>query len=142
MEQKAKNSSLIVGGIEAVAAVFLILTVTKIAPVCTGMLETAAGKQVHMKCYYTSVVLILLAVLLLVNAILCMVKREKVVSGIMAVAISVVVFLILNDSVGIGVCANPDMACNMTVPFVKVCGAIGVIVGAISTYLGLKEKNK
>ena len=47
----------------------------------------------------------------------------------------------MNGSVGIGVCANPDMACNMTVPFAQVCGAIGVIAGAISVYLGLKEKN-
>ena len=141
MEQKVKNSSLIVGGIEAIAAVFLLLVVKVIAPVCTGMVETAAGKQIPMRCYYTSVALVFLAVLLLVNAILCMVKKEKVVCGIMEIAISAVVFLVMNGSVGIGVCANPDMACNMTVPFAQVCGAIGVIAGAISVYLGLKEKN-
>ena len=83
MEQKVKNSSLIVGGIEAIAAVFLLLVVKVIAPVCTGMVETAAGKQIPMRCHYTSVALVFLAVLLLVNAILCMVKKEKVVCGIM-----------------------------------------------------------
>lgn len=139
MEQKMKNTSVILAGVQAVAALFLILAVKVIAPVCTGMVETAAGKQIHMKCFYTSQVLVLLGVLLLVNAIVFVVTKQKMACGIMAVAISAVTFLVLNDAMGIGVCMNPDMACNMTVPFVKVAATLGIIAGAISAYLGMKE---
>lgn len=139
MEQKMKNNSVIIAAIEAVAAVFLLLAVKVIAPVCTGMVETAAGKQVFMKCHYTDVALTLLAVLLLVNAIVCFVTKQKMACGIMAVAISAVVFVVLNDSMGIGICANTEMACNMTVPFAKLGATVGLLAGIVSAYMATKE---
>ena len=134
-----KNNSLIIGGIMSVVGLALILVVKVIAPVCAGTVETAAGKQVPMRCHYTSAALLILGLLLLVNGILCMVKKDKVVCGIMAIAISVFVFLVVGSALGMGICANPEMACNVTVPFAKVCGGLGIIIGAISTYLGMKE---
>ena len=137
-----KNNSLIIGGIMAVVAVFLILVVKIIVPVCTGMVETAAGKQVPMRCHYTSAALLVLGILLLVNAVLCIVKKEKIVCGVMAVVISAFIFLVLGSTLGMGVCANPEMACNMTAPFAKLAGGLGVLVGAVSVYMGVKDEKR
>ena len=142
MENKKCNKSLVIGGIGAVHAIAVILVVMVIAPVCNGMVETAAGKQVPMRCHYTSAVLLFLGVLLLVNSILCMVRKEMVVCGIMAIVISVLIILSLNPSVGMGICLNPEMACNFTAPFVKILGALGIVAGCVSVYLGKKIQNK
>lgn len=139
MEKKKDSSSLIVGGLMAADALFMLLVVKVIAPVCAGMVETAAGKQVPMRCHYTGAALLILGILLLVDGILCVVKKEKVVCGVLAAVISVFMFLVLGSSLGMGVCANTEMACNVTAAFAKVCGGIGVIIGAISAYLGMKE---
>lgn len=139
MGKKTSKNSLMIGGILAVDAVLLLLTVKVIAPVCTGLVETAAGKQVPMRCHYTSAALLILGILLLVDAVLCIVKKEKIVCGCMAIVISVFIFLVLGSSLGMGVCANTEMACNVTAAFSKVCGGIGVLVGIGSVYLGMKE---
>ena len=133
------KKSLIFAGVETIHALCLILIVKVIAPVCDGMVETAAGKQVPMKCHYASVVLLFLAVLLLVNAILCAMRKEMVVCGTMTIAISILAFLTLHASAGIGICMNPEMACNFTAPFVRVLGVIGIVIGGTSIYFGMKQ---
>ena len=65
--EKNKNLSLIMGGAMAAVAAFLLVVVKVVAPVCTGMVETAAGKQVPMRCHYTSAALVFLGILLLKN---------------------------------------------------------------------------
>lgn len=130
----------IVAAVEALVAVFMWIAVTKIAPVCGGMLELTSGKQVHMKCYYASAVFVFIAVLLLVNAILAVILKQSIVSGVMTIAIAALVFATLNDSIGIGICMNPDMACQMTAPFVKVCATVEIICGLVYAYFAKKEK--
>lgn len=137
-----KNNSLIIGGLMGVVAIFLILTVKVIAPVCTGTVETVAGKQVPMRCHYASAALLVLGILLLVNAVLCIVKKEKVVCGVMAVIISVFIFLVVGSTLGMGICANPEMACNMTAPFAKLAGGLGILTGVVSVYLGVKDEKR
>lgn len=139
MKENGKRNTVIIATVEAVVAVFMILAVKVIAPVCSGMLETAAGKQVHMKCYYTGVVAVLVAVLFLVNAAVCFATKQKISCGIMAVALAVCAFIVLNDTMGIGVCANPDMACNVTAPYIKLCSTLELVIGAVSVFLGMKE---
>ena len=138
MENKKKLT--IVALVEAIAAVFMWIAVTKIAPVCTGMLELTSGKQVHMKCHYASVVWVFIAILLLVNAIIAVVTKPSIVSAVMTVVIAAFIFITLNDSVGIGICANPDMACQMTAPFAKVCGTIEIICGLVYGYMVSKKE--
>ena len=133
------KSTMAVAIVEAVAAVFMLLAVKVIAPVCTGMVETAAGKQVPMRCHYTDVAVTLFAVLLLVCAVACFVTKQKAACGIMAIAIGVCGFLALSSTLGMGICANPDMACNTTAPFIKLCSTLAVLTGAISVFLGMKE---
>ena len=136
---ESNKSTMIVAAVEAVAAVAMFLVVKVIAPVCSGMVETAAGKQVPMRCHYTEVAATLLAFLLLVCAIACFVTKQKVACGIMAVAIAICGFVILSSTIGTGICANPDMACNITAPFIKVCSTVALVTGGISVFLGKKE---
>ena len=128
-----EKRSLIFAGVEIVHAVSLMLIVKIVAPVCSGMVETAAGKQIPMKCHYTSVALLFFG-------ILCAVRKELLVCGVMASVISILAVLTLSSSVGIGICMNPEMACNYTAPFVKILGAIGIIIGIVSVYVGIHKK--
>ena len=136
MESK-KN--MIIAVVEAIHAIALILTVKVFAPVCTGMVETAAGKQIPMRCHYTSQALVFLGIILLVNALVYAVRKEAVTSGVIAAIASILAILSLSSTLGMGVCMNPEMACNLTAPIVKVVGAIGVLIGIVSIYLGIKS---
>lgn len=136
-----RKTLMIIAAVEAVVAVFMYFAVTKLAPVCGGMLELVSGKQVHMKCYYASVVFVFIAVALLINAVLSMVVKPSIVSGVMTVVLAVLVFATLSDSIGIGICMNPEMACQMTAPYAKVCAAVEIICGLAYTFLA-KKKDK
>ncbi len=137
---KMKRNFMVISGVEVVVAIAMWLITTKIAPVCTGMLELVSGKQVHMKCHYAAVVFVFIAALFLVNGLLAMFVKPSVVSGVIAIAAAILVYVTLNDAVGIGVCANPEMACQTTAPLVKVCAAIGLVCGAIQTFMAAKNK--
>lgn len=136
MESK---KSMIIAVVEAIHAIALILTVKVFAPVCIGMVETAAGKQIPMRCHYTSQALVFLGIILLVNALVYAVRKEAVTSGVIAAIASILAILSLSSTLGMGVCMNPEMACNFTAPIVKVVGAIGVLIGIVSIYLGIKS---
>lgn len=136
MESK---KSMIIAVVEAIHAIALILTVKVFAAVCTGMVETAAGKQIPMRCHYTSQALVFLGIILLVNALVYAVRKEAVTSGVIAAIASILAILSLSSTLGMGVCMNPEMACNLTAPIVKVVGAIGVLIGIVSIYLGIKS---
>ena len=134
-----KKTFMIIAVVEALIAVFMYFAVTKIAPVCGGMLEVVNGKQVHMKCYYAGVVFVFIAFALLINAVVSMLAKPSIVSGVMAIVLAVLVFAALNDSIGIGICAKAEMACQMTAPFAKVCAVVEIICGA--AYALLAKKN-
>lgn len=134
-----KNTLMIIAAVESLVAIFMYLAVTKIAPVCGGMLELVSGKQVHMKCYYASVVFVFIAVVLLINAVLSMTVKPSIVSGVMTIVVALLVFAALNDSIGIGICANPEMACQMTAPYVKVCATVEVFCGAAYVFVAKKD---
>ena len=86
--RKQEKNSLIFAAAQAVHALLLILAVKVFAPVCTGMVDTAAGKQVPMRCHYTAVLLLFLGLILLVNAGLCAVRREMAVCGTITAVLS------------------------------------------------------
>ena len=133
------KKSLILSGVEFVHALILVLAVKVFVPVCNGMVKTAAGKEIPMKCHYTSQILVLLGVLLMINAIVHAIKKESFTNGIILIAVSIIVILVLNPNLGVGICKSPEMACNLTAPIVKVIGGIGVVLGIISAYLGSKN---
>ena len=133
---KTKNIS---GVLLAADALLLFLCVKVFAPVCTGTVETVAGKQMPMKCHYTSVVLIFLSILLLANAVVSLVTKQGKACGIMAIVISVFVFVVFSDTMGIGICMKPEMACHVTAPFAKLLAVVQIIIGAIMTVVSFKK---
>lgn len=136
--RKQEKNSLIFAVVQAVHALLLILAVKVFAPVCTGMVDTAAGKQVPMRCHYTAVLLLFLGLILLVNAALCAVRKEMAVCGAITAVLSALAFAALSSSVGTGICLNPEMACHVTASFVKALGGIGILIGVFCTYMGVK----
>ena len=140
MKEKMNKTSIIMGIVWGVLAIFTMLAVKVIAPVCAGMVETAAGKQIPMKCHYADVALMMMAVLMLAAGVTTVVTKQKTACGIMVIVISVLMFLVPNAEMGIGICANLDMACNMTVPFVKMSAAAGIVSGVVALILDKKEK--
>lgn len=126
---KTKKTLTVIAAVEAIVAIFMWFAVTKLAPVCEGMLELVSGKQVHMKCYYTAVVFVLIAAVLLINAVLGVVVKPSVATGIMTAVLAALVFVVLNDSIGIGICMNPEMACHMTAPYAKICAVVEIVCG-------------
>lgn len=139
MKNSNEKAGTVIGILEAIVAVFMILAVKVIAPVCPGMLELVSGKQVHMKCYYAGVAFVFFAVLLLVNAVLACVTKQHLSSAVMTIAVAIFIFATFNDSVGIGICANQDMACQMTAPFVKVSATIEIVLGVLSIVFSVKK---
>lgn len=139
MKNSNEKAGMVIAILEAAVAVFMIVAVKVIAPVCPGMLELVSGKQVHMKCYYAGVAFVFFAVLLLVSAVLCLLTKQQLSCGVMTIALAIFVFLTFHDSMGIGICANPDMACQMTAPFVKVSATIELLLGAASVIMSAKK---
>lgn len=138
MSSKEKTGKML-SVLEAAAALFIIVSVKVIVPVCPGMLELVSRKQVHMKCYYAGAAFVLFAVLLLVNAIVGFAAKQQLACGIMTIALAVSLFVTFSDSVGIGICANPEMACQMTAPFVKTAAAVELILGVIAVFVTIKK---
>ena len=48
------KKNMVLAGVEFVHALLLILAVKVFVPVCDGIVKTAAGKEIPMKCHYTS----------------------------------------------------------------------------------------
>ena len=92
-----------------------------------------------MKCHYTSAVLIFLSILLLANAVVSLVTKQGKACGIMAIVISVFVFVVFSDTMGIGICMKPEMACHVTAPFAKLLAVVQIIIGAIMTVVSFKK---
>lgn len=139
MKNPNEKAGTVIAVLEAAIALFMILAVKVIAPVCPGMLELASGKQVHMKCYYAGVAFVFFAVLLFISAVLCLLTKQRMSCSIMTIAAAVLIFVTFHDSMGIGICANPDMACQMTAPFVKVSATAELVLGAVSVVLAVKK---
>lgn len=124
--------------LEAIAAGILLLAVKVIAPVCTAMLELMNGNEVHMKCYYTAVVLVFFSILLIINAVAALVRKEYTVTGMTAIALGVMILVLFSDALGIGICMKPDMACHTTAVYAKAIAFTEIILGMISVFGGTK----
>ena len=80
---------------------------------CPGGIETAAGSQVPMKCYWTEKAVILMSVLPALLSLIQMKVKEKNGRAALSAALflSAVLIIILTTGAGIGVCAGEGMRC-------------------------------
>lgn len=101
---------------------------------CTGMIETAAGGTVPMKCHWSIRVCVLLGLLLLaVSAVQFLIKtrESRLIAAGMGLLLAAGLVLTLSSAV-IGVCGKEDMICRSTAALIRACAglaAAGQLVG-------------
>lgn len=139
MEKKSMASG-ILAVIQMLAGIILIAAVKGFAPVCTGMLKLENGSEAYMKCHYTGQVLFYFGILLVISGIVMFFTKHFLETGILSIVLGILAILVVgNSALGIGVCANAEMACNLTAGIAKICGGIAVAAGVCSTVKGIRK---
>jgi hypothetical protein len=95
-------------------------------------LTTADGRSVPMKCHWTALAEIGLAIPLALVGIL---KRKETLRSLNLIGLSLGALVVLFPTVLIGVCANPMMDCNMIEKPTLILSGI-VVMGASLVTLG------
>ena len=127
-----------IAGVIAIVLGFIVAAVPHyIFPVCQyyGMLlETAAGTQVPMKCFWTGNAEIALGAMMIVTGLLLVVSRQKESRMLLGVVLgSLGVMVALVPTYLIGVCAVLDHPCHAgTQPALILLGVIIIIVAIIT----------
>lgn len=127
------NMKKIYNTIAIVASIVLIIGLKTFATPCEGMIETAKGMEVPMKCHWTDVALLYLAVATIVVGIANIIKNSKSIleligMGALAIAITM-------NTVGIGVCKMEGMACHTMKTFAIVIGVVFIVLGILQMFI-------
>jgi hypothetical protein len=121
------------------AAIVLLALVIAIVPLFTDCLSqgrsltTKDGKSVPMKCHWTAIAEIGIAVPLALTGLFNLRKQRKdSARPIAIIGIASGALAILYPTVLIGVCANPDMICNMVMrPILITAGTLAIAASII-----------
>jgi hypothetical protein len=136
---------------KVIGAVLIILAlIVAIAPMFTDcqsqgkaiVLEN--GKTVTMKCHWSGVAELVLAIPLLVLGVMVMVNRSSLVNRYLSIlGIIFGIFIILIPTNLIGVCANPEMICSSVMrPIMILCGILVVVASSIGLWISFKSQEK
>lgn len=145
--EKAKKVCKMLAGVQVLIGLLLIAVVGILNPVCSGMLKLESGGEVFMKCHYTGLFLGYFGILLMAVGIFVLVvaKNETsiklfAVAGMIGIVLGVCMILITCDfSFGTGVCANAEMACNLTAGLARLLGGLAIITGICLTAKGMRK---
>lgn len=112
---------------------FIMTAAPKIwAKPCGGMMILENGNETHMRCFYSGQVLVILGIILLVNALVMFLAKNKLQGGIVAIVISVLAALVTTDTgLGIGICAQANMACHVMTSWSRFAAGVAIITGII-----------
>lgn len=135
-----KKLSVILSVVAIFVAAAMFAVIKYVALPCTGLIETAMGKQIPMKCHWTAIAITVVAVVIAVIAIAGIVTEQFTLSGITIFALATAIFVLVSDSMGIGVCANPEMACHTTIAYAKACAIAEGVIGVVLSTKGVKTK--
>lgn len=116
-----------------VASIVLIIGLKTFATPCEGMIETAKGMEVPMKCHWTDVALLYLAVATIVVGIANIIKNSK--STLELIGMGVLAIAITMNNVGIGVCKMEGMACHTMKTFAIVIGVVFIVLGILQMFI-------
>jgi len=139
-----QHLSKLILGIELLAALLILGAVFLWAPVCTALLTLQNGSLVHMKCFYTGQVSVLLALILLAAAIAAFLSKTDH-HKIQWVVILIGIMLIANTTesvIGIGICKKAEMACNTTAFWIKAGGTLAVVGGLLDIFANRTKTHK
>jgi hypothetical protein len=134
-----------------IGAILIVLAlVVAIAPMFTDcqsqgkaiVLEN--GKTVAMKCHWSGVAELTVAIPLFVLGVMGVINRNSLVArylSILGIILGIIIILIPTNL--IGVCANPDMICSSVMrPILILCGILVVIVSSIGLWISIKSQDK
>lgn len=127
------NAKKICNIIAIVASVVLIIGLKTFATPCEGMIETAKGMEVPMKCHWTDVALLYLAVATIVVGIANIIKNSK--STLELIGMGALTIAITMNNVGIGVCKMEGMACHTMKTFAIVIGVVFIVLGILQMFI-------
>lgn len=127
------NAKKICNIIAIVESVVLIIGLKTFATPCEGMIETAKGMEVPMKCHWTDVALLYLAVATIVVGIANIIKNSK--STLELIGMGVLAIAITMNNVGIGVCKMEGMACHTMKTFAIVIGVVFIVLGILQMFI-------
>ena len=97
-------------------------------------LTTADGRSVPMKCHWTAIAAIGMAVpLALIGVFNFTRKLKETLRSLNLIGLSLGALVILFPTVLIGVCANPDMSCNMIEKPTLILSGIVVMAASLVT---------
>lgn len=116
-----------------IMALLMIGAVLGWASPCKHMLETVNGSTVHMSCFYLRVPAFIMACTWLGISIDGLYHKKMsafllIISGILTILVTIC------KIVGIGICANTEMACHTTVWWMRGLGFAVIMVGLLSLY--------
>ena len=130
-------TSKILGVVTVVLGIIVAAEPHYIFPVCQyyGMLvQTAAGTNIPMKCYWTAMAEVGLGALIVVTGIVLILSKQNETRralGFVLAALGVVVALVPADL--IGVCGMAEHPCRMaTQPALILLGAVTIIIGMMA----------
>lgn len=130
-----KKRNKIIAVIHAISALVMMGALRIWSPVCQKLLTLESGKQVHMKCFYTDRIGMILSGIILVTAIVIFLMKQppRLVHVLNVVTGSL---LILSFTTFVGVCMNSAMPCNATKLWAIGVGVVVIISGLVGLFAG------
>ena len=112
---------------------FAILFVVGLVGGCGGMVETATGSQVPMKCHWAFLAVSYVAPLGAIAGLLALMSSQQMarrVVCIMGKAVALVIGL-LPSPLGIGACANAEMSCNTSALVASIVSVVAFVLALV-----------
>lgn len=117
----------------AFLGVLLLISVKFISPVCKGSTVLQSGAKMPMRCHYTSIATMIIAIVIIVLAL--ELYYRKTYLTIAFIIIGVLLFLIpMNTQLSIGVCMKP-MDCHKTAAWIKGISILLILSGCTTFFL-------
>ena len=134
-----------VGGLLIVLA--LVVGIVPLFTTCQSQGQAIAlpnGKSIPMKCHWTGRAELVAAVpLLAVGGMMTRSRRRETIRALSAVGILLGGLVILLPTSLIGVCANPDMLCNMVMrPTLVLAGTLIIVTNAAGLWLASRVESQ
>ncbi len=124
-----------------VSAVLIIGSVYFWAPVCDKFLELNTGKFVHMKCHYSAVASVLLAVIMLAVLLESVLMKKQ--SILVPIITGIALMVLIGDSpLSLGLCKAATMACQKTKLWINLSGVFAILSGLSAWFISRKGRER
>ncbi len=128
-----KRLSRLLAILTVICGALIIIAVSSFAAPCDGMITLKNGMKMHMKCYWTGRVFIVLGALIILNGLIHIFAYEKETHrylGIMEAGLAIAALFIPTSKV-IGICQSNMADCKHMVNIVRIIDIIVLIIGVL-----------